>query len=589
MRLLPLKFFQPLAIAIAFSVLLNLFGVVDLYRNPAGSMQSLAGDDALYLGKSIALAEGRNGAGFFYFEEDRYVENQTAPHSPYDVTLLTVGLIAEALNLSISELGLLLDVVCVALSLLFFFAAFNEITERRAISWSAALVAGVFPFALLPHSAGSFLGSMAPEVYVDSEPAALRAVATQLSAVLFSLFFWRLIRAFYSEKIVAKEWNYCLFLSGLAFFVYFFAWISMSALTGAALAWKFLRNKKVEAAHLILGLVFYTGLSATGLALLARASQRGIVSDIVIKEQWFHPWPVVATLAASLLAICFTRDVKLKTGLHLISIAFFLELLLPNLQPLTGQAIAPYHFARFYLNPVVSGLLSVFLLDAYLGSRMRVAGQFLMGFLFVAFVGSSIKRAVERYDTPKYFRAWDGLLAEVRKLPKDSVIAVLPDDRPFSPMTSKGFTMRFEPNNLNALTGRYLLSQDWLFRDIGDPITIEREMLMSFLYTGRPQMIWSCPQIEIEMPGDLFSLTWTSYRLRRKQQCEILKDYIERPDLCGIAQRYRVDYAVILGIDDQRWRENLEKVARQIWSGEMNTSLYQIDKSLLIERACFTS
>lgn len=75
--------------------------------------------------------------------------------------------------------------------------------------------------------------------------------------------------------------------------------------------------------------------------------------------------------------------------------------------------------------------------------------------------------------------------------------------------------------------------QNWIFTLTDDSDYLRREMLIGALFSGKPQLLWPCPK-HLRLPEDLFSLTWSHYKIARKQQRDSFSNVLRETTYCEL-------------------------------------------------------
>ncbi|MFN8390337.1 MAG: hypothetical protein U0136_08620 [Bdellovibrionota bacterium] len=416
--------------AITTAVCLTLPQIVLYFQSNGLSPRLFSdGDEALYL--PFAVAVGKTPVAELV-QGIPALNNDYLPlgyPTPHNLTELVVGKAANFFGLSAAALGLLLDFLCVALSYIFFATAFSLLTGSSALAHLGTLALLAFPaiFPLTGHLSAYRTGSLSltPFSPFPCLPI-LRAVGTQLSYVLLGFTLLQLVRCQgRGQRLIVIG-----LMTGCLLYVYFFAWAVAVAFVSLFLLLDHIREGDASAqdtlndvARFGLPLAF---ASAPGLAFIAQHHPESFLGPAFFRQApWYLPPEILVLVCGGLLMRGSTRRIA-----SFIAAAGISELLLVNAQKILGVSLQPYHFAVFYLHPLLTALCIVSLGMA-LNRRLR---NILIGLLFgllgvVCTVNCTRTDAALREDSSLL-----ELLGFLRTLPSEVSVTALPKAPRSSPL-----------------------------------------------------------------------------------------------------------------------------------------------------------
>ena len=542
------------ATAIAFACVAVLPALVSVWTSPGFPVQVFTVDDGLYLQRAMGAWQGFDPYQWSYFETAgtrSLVEVALArPNAVVDVA---TGWLAHLLDFSPAELAIFLDWSCGALSFAILLAIFRCWADRW-VACGAAILAVSFPGVLVPEPLlrlpNAALPMLVSQPFIDHASPAFRAVYTQVSYPLFLLVVLLMVRWYLRESRTTRALFPIGVLGGLAGHGYFFPWLTALAIgvglpaVGAVVNGRgSLARIASETATLLAGWIVG---SAGVFCIMATHPTSGIVGSDLLARYWFFPFERVL-LAVVLLGFALRerrRDLCRSQLLAFLGLLLALELPLMNLQPLLRQGLAPYHFPSFYLHPLVTGGIFILLVEwLRTAASFRLLAQVvcalpLLSFTFHSALG--VRKALSPLPLAEDL-GW--LVGRLQATPPDTVFALNPIREPFSEAPPRSSFLLNLPNFVSTLSGRYTFDQEWMFNEMGDDSDLRRELGMSWLLTGTMRPLWKVSE-PVELPGDVFTLTWTYLEMRRQQKLALhgglLRDYTP----CAFLSDFRVDLLV---------------------------------------------
>lgn len=592
--------------AAVFAIIVNLPSFFEFQRLGGFSPNSFSDvDEVSYLPQ--ALNTGRrlpDSSGYLEHARPASLPSLLLQR-PNAVTDYIVGYLGNVAGLTAIELGFVLDIFCCFFCLISFTLLFRQVVGSSLAAEVAALFTLLFPTFLSVNSLIHFQlplswleNFVSPKYHKHWQPPMMRGVYTQVSYVGFALVLSRVLRGLRTELSVVS-WVISGALSGLLFYIYFFGWGSALALAGLLVFFRIFYLAYLGESYKILyllksGLCFLFGhLLAGGLGFWIVATQKieGVVSAREISTYWFFAPESFALLL--ILALILIYNLKLRRFPYFLYLAFscvVAEFILMNLQPLLGQAIAPYHFPTLFLVPLLGGALIAGLLEFLLGrsltkSTARVCSALIV---FVGLTGPiyqwakrapSIEKSDEFAELASYIH---------RNTDHNAVFAMMSFRHPFNDRLPKFFSHRPDPSGLAALSERYVFYQDWILAaGIGWEERVQRELAMGYLYSGKMQLLWPCMLSSPEMPGDIFNLTWTIRLFDRKNLCQHLVDTKPEYSVCAIFKNYELNYLIWEDGFKFSRPEILQKYFSQVWQSSAGYyELWRFNKASFFKDLC---
>lgn len=597
-----MNLFRLLLISLVFALVANGFSIYLAICSPVADVGPLDIDEYLYLSKSKAVASGLPADTFFYLEH----KNSSSVlleifRRPSAITDLAVGVFANLLSLKNFYFGLALDLICSFFCFAFLSQCFYLCLGKVVESYIGAAISIFFPFLLVPTSSSSMFfplfsalfGEWYQPTYRDFSLPVFRGVYTQVSEVVYAAGLYLLAKSWRATDPrfkVLPQW----ILAGLSFYVYFFCWVTLVELIGSFFLLRAVLNGKNDWRQSLrthaLGFFLHLIIILPGLFILHAGRIGGIVATDSIRKYYFFSWfPLLSAIPLLILGFRM-KDRQLALPLLLLGTMAALELLLMNIQTILSQVIAPYHFTRYYLHPILSGLGSALIVLTLRQTKYwRPVFYGMLVPYFVCWIGFQESSALTVFKSQ--FGSFQHELLDLvlylqRSTPKDSVINVMQDWAPFRAEAGEEFSSREFPVAIASLAERPILSQDWQYQPPELTDVVFREFASSWYYSGSLNFLWPCPT-EIKLPGDIFVLTWTALLIHRQQQCALTKEIVSTLNPCKVLHMFKTDYVLW-----ESWMNNysdthLTSIADLVWSSNTGIyRLYKIDHQKVENLAC---
>ncbi len=588
-----------LLVALLYAFMAVLPSIISYLKYPDYPAVTVHTDDGLYLLRAVLSCSGLLPYEWPYYET-------AIPHSMVEVLLtrpnsivdVLVGCSAVKLGLSLPQLALGLDFICCFISFVLISSIFR-LWVPVGVAYLAAMISLSLPDLymtdwLFPLPNATFPHLVNVNVAWRASPA-FRAVYTQISYLPFLLSIYLLLR--YCLTKATPGWAILAIgvMGGLLGHLYFFPWITCAAFGVGILTLKPLINRECKFNGVIRDLsIFIPGWLVGSLGsfyILKLRQTTGIVEADVLGEYWYLP--VERLILASWLALVLLvyrpqRDRPFPTALFgFLIVLLSLTFPLINIQPILKQGMAPYHFALFYLNPLLAGgffALGYVILDRYHSWRPVLK---VFGFAAIAiFVQSLFAQARTAYESTDWNKDLGWVVNEIRNSPKDSVFGMNSVHDPFSPIPPRWFSLSADSTFVSGLSEHYTLQQDWMFNEIENDDDIRRELGLAWLISGRMQLMWQLPD-KIDLPNDIFYQTWVYYQLRRQQKLalhgHLLADYTP----CQFLRSYRVDTLVYDKRDGDVLVDPEERfLTLKAVSPAGNFKIFDFDRNLAVNKFC---
>jgi hypothetical protein len=234
---------------------------------------------------------------------------------------------------------------------------------------------------------------------------------------------------------------------------------------------------------------------------------------------WYLPPEIL------ILLVLFVRQ---RTKLGVLGTALCLaELLLMNVQNVTGHLLEPHHFITFYLHPLLGGVVAVAIL-----SRVRWRSTILLPAMLLPLVLLSVLRSTQSLALEHQERYLSELLRVITEAtPTNATVVSIPFERPFVALGSDLSERRLLPYWLQAITGRRSFPQ-------GERCVAE--LFTAWLYRGETIPIGSCP-IERRSTEDAVLSALPFHQLRRFDECKKLSN---APTVCELLTNCHADFTV---------------------------------------------
>ena len=515
-------------------------------RNNPQIIEHLSIDQAHYLTLSLKTAN-REFAGtldYLYSVFDRrYPLFDVLVSGPHAVTDLIVGTIGTLCNLPAEKLGLFLDIFCSFFCFYTLLWGFSSVVSHPSYAVLPTFFTLFLPYVAAFHSYQSvfqFIG--VPIRYLDYDLPVFRAVYTQLSYIPFLFLVTYSIDKLTNSRLLPRHVLFLGLLAGLVGYIYFFTWIACLyfLIVALILDLALYGNLRATLRNLAYAVGAFT-LASSGVFWIIFTSQTdGIVEHAAIRRNFFFSLPEFSFLLALIGLWKFSTNKRFRVVLGYLVGCLAFELIAMNLQPLLGQGICPYHFPRYYSQPLFTGLVILMLSWTFKSVEFK-APRCVFSLLFLLLLVSSACGSIIGVDYREKLDTLD--LAEFVKENSDQqdTFAILSDSLPFRSDAGEMFTSSNLPNLFYSLTNRAVLHQSWVLPPHTDQEAVQRELFLGNLFSGKTQLLWPCPEVVSE-PGDLFYLTWTYQKLHRLSQCLRFRDLIASYSACDAVNAYPVSY-----------------------------------------------
>jgi|GEM_PF-2510299 len=567
-------------------------------------------DEVLYL--RVAMEQGRylpQEAIYYEHAQNQLGIIELLTHWRPDQTLthFLVGRLSQVFNLGILELNLVLDLFVISLCYLLFSQMFLLlIPERHYASEACAIFVLAFPWTIslenffTLHSLVGAWGAVLPGLGHTTLPV-MEGLEAQLStiwlAICVTIWLKSRRRGGYRYLILGAA-------SGVAIYVYTLEWMAVSVLFPILVAcdWIFcarpLNDRSESRWPSLLGSIGFFGaanivVALPGILIISRLKQHGyiFIDDLSIYSTVFYAPTEWIVLALVFIAVLYSQRNRERSELRLV-LALILslilsELVLLNIQPLTGVATVGIFIVGTFTRPLLTGaVLALVFCGLARFKLLRIVSKVLVwGLLLLALTASQSRFAATRSEDNEL----SALISAVeQQTPKESVLAMLTFNRPFQQSTRE-WDWRWTPNAVAAIADRHLLKEalglEW---GALPPIeNIERELALSTLFTGTPTLLRACDFELRTQPKAIFFQQWIAVQLSRKFACQVAKETIRSASACQMIQRFRIDFVI--------WEPHLtptkpaflEKSAEMVWrSNSGRYELLKLDQKVATRILC---
>jgi hypothetical protein len=555
-------------------------------------------DDASYLLRTgyYEYLDDEPSKIYYGGADKQYSLSRMLLSSPNAITDFIIGYAFRSISNDLLLLGTLLDLICSSLALFFLYRFYFELSSSKLSAIAAAFISVWVPYIWIPGSALSVFelsGVYTHRDYLFFDPPALRAVYTQVSFVVFAVLMWRVGRILSKQEIVRSDIISLAILSALNLYIYFFAWISSFAVSIFAIGFVCLSGGETKSVGLItfwkkvgyFGLI-YTLISLPGVLQLASLSDQ---HQTIFEEfsRYFHINIWQLSFGAMLLFVGVVGAGSYRICLIFSAFLILAEFLTMNLQPIVCRELQPFHFPRLYFHPLISGLLTLSLLRlASARSRILEIGMY---FALIVFSGVFLM-ITHSYDEQEVRLRVDQhqLINRIAtETGKGDIIAAMTDIDPFRANLGERFTVSSLPNRIRAFSGRSVLFQKW-DTFVGSIEELHRELLTGWIYSGQIKPVLPCED-NVTMPGDIFVLTWTAMKLRRRLDCEAFKNIPRSLSPCDLLLRYPVDYVIWEPkLNSTYESEALRSITELVWRSPYgNYNLLRVKKNYREIMGCY--
>ncbi len=601
-------FFGLILRALIFSLVLNLPAIMLVLRDRHSAVSTFCDpDEGGYLWESKALGQGRS-MGSLYFEHDKPTPISSSAYIPEVYGRKVIGSLAAELGLSIVNYNLLLDITLTFLSFVLFSVFFRSFIPSSLAAEMGTICLLAFPwmFTLINYFniTSRLLQRWGVPFFVsDSCLPVQRAVSTQLSYPLVAAVL--IAASSVLSKFPGNKKNIVLLgaLSGALIYVRFFAWIAMLAVLGLwylsirapQLKKSFLYFRAFTAELFIFCLIHlsiaYPALrqifpsSVPGLNITAPASSGALAGALPLFDSWFFSLEELALLILVFFGgLIISRKGRSCVVPKFLASLIVAEFFLTNLEPLLQRPLSGIQFLVFYTQPLLGGTLFACLVTAMLSLDRRARLTYLAMTIFTVSFGAGIIRQIY-YQKPA--SNWVALIEHLENPHLDKqVLAVLPTLNPFDQPTAQPFN-REEPQVVASVAGNYLLFESW-YTTTGAGIAeqMEREYLLSWLYSGRLAPVAACPDATIKIPQDAHFRPWIGNLTLRQTQCRFFENTKNPPNLCDLLSRYKLDL-ILWEKEFNLSPDHLPGLVQQIWeSKDQAMILYRFDQAKAISQFC---
>lgn len=584
--------------SLIFSLILNLPYLVEWFDYQGSSPHNFNdADETIYLRLALLFGEGKYLDALFYEHNQQVGFSQILGSYPFAALDLLVGIFGTFLNLSPTTLGLVLDLVFCFLSYFCFTLFFRQLTTRKGIADLSTVVTLCFPWMFSPtryfHFDLPLIQHVAAPSFINhSTLPVLRAVHTQASYPFFALtlcFFICSILSPMRRRYAVLSGLMC----GLSLYCYFFAWATLWAILlvfplflGKLLAPRRIHFKELTETYVwfaVSNLVVSIPSFYLLFAYKHKTEALGLAGQ-ALTRQWF--FSIEDFLVLILLLIISIRAKRLpsesKIILNFAMATIACEFLVMNIQPVLGTYLVPIHFLVFYTHPLLSGLVMLLLFDAVLRfSTLRKISNIVFALLISLAIWNSLRK-VSRFTHDTEF---DELVHFVQtSTPADAVVAMIPFHKPFD-LTARYSGWRSDPDYLQALTGRHLLSHQWwasCYQIVPEEHS-RRELALSWLYSGVVQPLQPCYKELIDTSPDRYFQQWVAMQLWRIETCSYLQSLQTSYRPCNILRDFKVSHVVwepALGLSYPNWFDTLLQQKWQSSSGKYIVYEFFPDRAL---------
>lgn len=439
---------------------------------------------------------------------------------PHALTDIVLGALTSPLSLSPIELGLVFDILCIPLAFFALRSTFRHLTTKPFVPELAAILCLMLPWfmplsrylALLFPSLNTGAFILAPSTLYPCQPI-LRGAYTQFSYAIFPWVLTLLLRGRTRDVVGAG------ILAGCLLYIYLFSWMTF-LVVGGLLALLLVRlNGTGER-------VFFRPALFLGSALLL--STPGVIFLLATHSPtqyqldqgptWYLPPEIL------MLLMLFVRQ---QTKLGTLGTALCLaELLLMNVQNVTGHLLEPHHFITFYLHPLLGGIVAVAIL-----SRVRWSSTILLPAMLLPLVILSVLRSTQSLALEHQSDLSALLRVITAATPPTASVVSVPFEEPFIARGAELSERRLLPYWLQAITGRKGFPQ-------GDGCVAE--LFTAWLYRGEAIPIGSCPT-ERRSTEDAVLSALPFHQLRRFDECKKLHN---APAVCELLANCHADFTV---------------------------------------------
>ncbi|MGA1192422.1 MAG: hypothetical protein ACO3XO_09095, partial [Bdellovibrionota bacterium] len=117
-----------------------------------------------------------------------------------------------------------------------------------------------------------------------------------------------------------------------------------------------------------------------------------------------------------------------------------------------------------------------------------------------------------------------------------------------------------------------------------------RELLLGWLISGTPQPLWPCVGLLDELPGDMFTLTWSATKIFRHELCEATTLLRSDFSLCDALEKYKINYLALKRAHLKVLEDPSSRNLQLEWvAPHESLSLFSFDQDGYRKRHCPTS
>lgn len=542
-----------LLIALIISLVSAASPLISYYLHPKVAFVHLQIDDPYYLGTLRDLGNHQASEGFFLEHKQALPTSELLTQRVTSPLEYVTASFFQKLGFSASGSGLFLDFLSIFFSCLIFLYFYAHFTSNRRAIVVATITTLFFPdlFQLRIFGQQVFFGGLVSPQFLPEDPPILRSIDTQLSYLAYGVTLVVLMRLVESAERIRRNLPFLAILIALQFYVYFFSWATSLVLSALFLLFSLpglsgeQRRAALSLKTLGLSAILFLICMLPGFWLLRQAPDAGISTVSQIRDFYAFPLETAVLCLFFSIYLLFGRIPAANKKVMLLAISLLIaEFPLLNLQPLLGVGLAPYHFSVFYLRPIFGGLCILLVENfvsrfPFLVLRWSIAGIVISLFLLV-----SVRGLKESLTTNPALFEFEELVDHLEaKATPNAVIATMYHWKPFQEKISPEFAIRVFPQLVYLLTKHPVLGSDWAISSkLKDEEVLHRELLTGYLFSGKMQLLWPCLTEMPELPGDMFTCTWTYFLIRRWQHCTQHRTDIENYSACQGLKDFKVDY-----------------------------------------------
>lgn len=590
--------------AILFSLLLNLPSLAQYFHYDGYiPLQFLNQDEYSYLQLAKTSAQGFVRPPVYYEHQNKGSMEEVHARLPHAYGEVLVGKFGNAVGLPTKDLGLVLDLVIAVLAYMSFFWLFSLLGASSFTAEFSAFFTLAFPWTLFINKYINLqipgLDFLIPAKYILTASLPVqRGVSTQLSYPFFALVLCSGILALRAEKKTLYWWAAAGLGSGLLLSLYFFAWVAASGLLISLLIISLLYDRRVFSAKLqrfvaassvfavshlsalalhrrflfpVLSKLVVPGTAATG-------TVQAQVSENIIFQYWFMSLELLVLLVLLILLMHRSpRSGQTHISAALAVSCIILEFVTQNLQPALNLKYQPWHIPLLFSQPLLGGLLVSLFLSRYFSlRRMQLLTKILCWAVFTFFLLKSwgLSRLMCRAENEVFVKESVELI-ELLKFVKQGSSA---DDVIVSPplqgiyesreiRKGRPFDLEISSNVIWALLERPVLHQISMTSGASFVEDLKRELTKSWIYRGKIAEIHPYRLNDLDLPGDVFSLTRTARIIKRAQYAAKMEKLKETYLPCNMVQDFRIDYLIVKMNGQSLEKPWLDGMVMSVWQG----------------------